>query len=302
MRVLVTGAAGNLGSATCAALLAGGVEVRATDRMTRPNLPVTVRVANLMDREGCYTLIEGVDAIIHLGNHPNPGSADPQRLMTENTAMNVNVFQAAKELGVKKIAFASSVQVINGDRRVPEKGPTPPSMLAYLPADGDTPANPANLYSLSKRAGEIMLESYARFHAMSCTAVRFPMLVTHAWGEWFAKQPIEGGAGGLVDEAFSYLFFEDAAELLAAIVKSDLPGYRVYFPASPNPIRNRPIRELIETYYPGVRLLRPIEQITSLVDTSRIQRDTGWGPTRALQGEPTTQITQTTEDPERPLT
>ncbi len=278
MKVLLTGAAGKLGGEACKALVLAGHEVRATDRSARRDLPVGLEVVNLLDREACYGLVEGVDAVVHLGNHPHVNSADAQRVFAENCAMNINIFQAALESGVRKIVYASSIQVINGDRRWDEENHIAPSMLPYLPIDGDTPANPANAYSLSKRAGELVLESLAKFHGLSCVAVRFPLIASEKWIQRSKEHRKDRPFRSLLDEGFSMVFQQDAADLLVAIVAADLPGFRIYLPSIAKPTIDEPIPQIIAKYFTGVPLRRPAAEMTSLVDISRIERETGWSP------------------------
>src|SRR4051812_6943064 len=155
MKVLVTGAVGRLGRACCPILQSAGMEVRATDRRSDPTLSYHVEVASLLDRERCYQLVDGVDAVVHLGNWASAGMADAQTVFNENCAMNMNVFQAAMERGVRRIVFASTIQVILGQR--PFGGlsaPVQPSDYPYLPLDGNTPPNICNPYAASKAASE----------------------------------------------------------------------------------------------------------------------------------------------------
>ncbi|HEY4160118.1 MAG TPA: NAD(P)-dependent oxidoreductase, partial [Polyangiaceae bacterium] len=141
MKVLVTGAAGKLGSAVCSSLRERGHEVRATDRRYRSGLEVELKLADLCSDLAAYELLAGMDAVAHIGNHPNVFSGPPpQRILSENTAMNANVFRAAADLGVRRIAFASSVQVM---LRMPNGGKLePPYPVPYLPLDGAAPRNP----------------------------------------------------------------------------------------------------------------------------------------------------------------
>jgi nucleoside-diphosphate-sugar epimerase len=289
VKVLLTGATGRIGSHTCRALVDAGFEVRATDRRSSKDLPVPIVVADVLDRYSCYRLCEGMDAVVHLANHPH-FNGDAQRIYNDNVSINFNVFQAASEVGVKKLVYASSVQTINGDRQQNSGGEQAPSNLAYLPADGDLPANAANPYSLSKLAGEQQMQYFSRWKGMSCVAIRFPLTIT---GDWWnrareqranARKGSTGGGGGgfrwmaLLDECFAALHAEDAGELVAAVLKADLPGFRVYMPAARTGMNVVPIPELIEQFYKNVPLKKPISEITSLVDISRIERETGWSP------------------------
>ena len=139
MKVLLTGAAGRIGFAVAQHLSGAGFDVRAADKVYRGDLPAPLEVVDLLDREVCYRLLEGVEAVVHLANHPGPRRDDPQKLYNENVSMNMNVFEAAAQMGVGKIVFASSIQAMTLQRRERDGESLPPSKLAYLPLDGDSP-------------------------------------------------------------------------------------------------------------------------------------------------------------------
>jgi nucleoside-diphosphate-sugar epimerase len=227
MKVLLTGAAGRLGREVFKALVDGGYDVRATDRTYRRDLPGRLEVANLLDGPTCYRLLEDCQAVVHLANHPHIFVRLPfQDVYAQNMTMDVNVFQAAAELGIKKIVFASSVQAMAGDRHVDFRADdpaavVPPTCLTYLPIDGDAPSCPRNLYALSKEAGEQMLRYYVALdEELSASAVRFPFIVTQESLDWYRHRGNEyrdaGRIHGHADEGFSYLFAADAAALVLA--------------------------------------------------------------------------------------
>ena len=201
-KVLVTGAAGRLGREVCKALVAGGFDVRATDHHYRRELPVGLEVADLLDDTAAYRLLDGCESVVHLANHPHVGSISPvQRLYRENVSMDVNVFQAAVDLGIRRIVFASSVQVFSGDRTGGWGDTTEalsrPSCLAYLPIDGETPICPRNGYALSKAAGEQMLRYYVALDAdLSATTVRYPFLLGERHRKWFRRRAKSHGGRG----------------------------------------------------------------------------------------------------------
>jgi nucleoside-diphosphate-sugar epimerase len=284
MKILVTGAAGKLGSVVCQSLLDGGHELCATDQRFRRDFPVRLELADLRDELRVYALVEGSDAVVHLGNHPNLFSGpSPQRILADNVAMNANVFRAAVDLGVPKIVFASSIQATfcmhEGTR------PEPPYQIPYLPLDGELPANPGtNFYGLSKELGERLLEVHAkRYRELSCTALRFPILAND-W--WLRRMGAETGRAKRdwlsFGEGLAYLLLPEAAAVVRAVVEKQTPGYHQYFPASSIRIRNFALPELIEQFYPGVPLRRPLTEITALIDTSAITRAVGWAPTQSL--------------------
>lgn len=281
MKVLLTGAAGGLGSTTLHHLHEASVDVRATDIRANARAQVRIQVANLLQPENCYALMEDVEAVIHLANLPGPDHGTAQKVFGENITMNMNVLQAAREMGVRKVIFASSVQAYMGNRHFRDADAAPTS-VRYLPLDGHHPATPGNPYALSKSMTEDMLRYFVKFQGIhSAVAVRFPRLGSLEWmarGLRAATTPPTIDPYTQLDCAFTWLTHSDAARLLLAIVRTELPGYRCYMPASPTPAINMSPREIIERFFRGVPLQKPIEQIDALWDISAITADTGWKP------------------------
>ncbi len=279
MHVLVTGAAGKLGSLTVRALVRAGHEVRATDQRFSAELGVPFRPADLLNEHVLYELLEGVDALVHFGNHPNRfAGPSPQRLFAENVAMNANAFAAAADLGVRHIVFSSSIQVMITSDRVRH---APPHTLPYLPLDAAVPAAPGlNPYALSKHFAEETLRLLAAERPeLSVTVIRYPMLV----GEWFERRfTAVGGRVGIdllhLGEATAHLSFDDGAALVVPALERARPGYRQVFPAQSIDIGNLPPPELVRRFYPGVPLRRPVEALDSLIDRTDLVRELGFEP------------------------
>jgi nucleoside-diphosphate-sugar epimerase len=276
MKILVTGAAGHLGSATCRVLAAAGHEVIGYDRVPRADLPIDLKIVDLRVRDAVYDhLPPRLDAAIHLGNHINFDPPDPQMIFNENMAMNMNVFQAAVDRGAGKLIFASSIQVhFSVPRLTKDKAePLPP----YLPMDEQTPAAPTNPYALSKEAGEVMLRYYTRVYGTQTIAVRWPWMFDLArrdelMRDWPSRRPWLPSLG------FAYLSFDEASRLVEAILTADLPGFRTYFPARRDNVLGLPTSRVLHDYFPAVPLRKPLADGDGLLDLSRIERDTGWRP------------------------
>ncbi len=283
MKVLVTGAAGLLGSLSVAALLRAGHEVRATDQKFRADLPVPLELADLLDEHALYPLVRGMDAVVHLGNHPNRfAGPSPQRLLAENTSMNANTFTAALDSGVRCIVFSSSIQVMLRSALVPIE----PHTLPYLPLDGEAPADPGdNPYALSKQFAEEMLRLVTTLHAdLAVTVLRYPMLVGAPFLRRF--EPFGGKVTSRMlhlGEATAHLFYEDAAELVVHAVERQAPGYHQYLPAQTFHVTNVEVPRLVERFYPNVRRTRSLDAIDRLIDLSALDRDLGWQPKRRME-------------------
>jgi len=268
-RVLVTGAAGRLGSAVAALVHDKGYDVVATDLVSVDDVPYRFEQADLLDHKAALDLLEGVDALLHIGNHPSIGAMDPQVVFNENVAINQNVFQGAAEQGVRRIVFASTLQVIGShiDHRTVVNQPATP---AY-PMNGATPADPSNVYALSKTVSETMLRYYAQRCGIACVALRFSLL--HKGED---RLRVSSGQECFTDvlEGFSGLTYHDAAALFEAILRSDLRGYRVYMPGTCHRHRDLAFPDLLRAHYPEVTA-----EVGDLIDMSGLMSDTGWRPT-----------------------
>jgi nucleoside-diphosphate-sugar epimerase len=284
MKVLVTGASGRLGSVVCKALLERGHDVLGTDQRFGKGLGVPQRVADLRDAQVLYGLLEGRDAVVHLGNIPSLAAGPtPQAVLTDNTSTNVNVFRAAVDLGVRRIVFASSLQAMV---RLEEGRPLePPYGIPYFPLDGDAPADPGyNFYGLSKELGERVLRVLSeRFPELVCTSLRFPFLA----GDWFLnriKQPLLANALNFA-EGLTHLEFADAARLIGLVLERQGPGYHQYFPAQALSVAGYSPAQLLAEFYPDTPLRRPRAEITSLVDLSALEQDLDFRPSPPLTVE-----------------
>jgi nucleoside-diphosphate-sugar epimerase len=265
-RILVTGAAGRLGSAVASLFHDEGFDLLATDVVGAGRVPYRFELADLLDHEAVSSLLERVDVVLHIGNHPGIGPRPPQQVFNENIAMNENIFQGAAEQGVTRIVFASTLQLVGShvDGRTVNQAPPRPA----FPLSGDTPPAPGNVYALSKTVSETMLRYYADRCGIQCTALRFPMLhhdprsVMVGSGEERPDDIIEG---------FTGLTYDDAASLFLAVVNTDLAGFRIFMAGTAHRHRDLDLPDLIRTHYPELDPDTP-----DLIDLSTVTRDTGW--------------------------
>ncbi len=265
-RILVTGASGRLGRAVSGHLHQEGHSFLATDIVDAGDVPHPFRQVDLMDHAAASQLLEGVEVLMHIGNHPGIGSTPPQVVFNQNTTMNTNVFQAAAERGVRRIIFASTLQLIGS--HVDSRTVVAPAPPPTFPLHGGTPARPTNLYALSKAVAEQMLQYYADRCGIECVALRLPML--HNCDSWASVGPGDETAVD-VFEGFTGLTYADAAALFAAVLRADLPRFRVYMAGTAHRHTQYDIEALIRKFYPQLPTDLP-----DLVDSSRLTRETGW--------------------------
>jgi uronate dehydrogenase len=146
-RLLITGAAGNLGKVLRQSLPPLTTTLRLTDRgnMTPAADHEEVMACELGDFDAVMKVVEGCDAIVHFGAAP---VERPWAEILESSIIGgYNVYEAARRHGVKRIIYASSIHSVGYERR--ENG-----------ADTDTPHNPDSLYGVSKCFVEDLAKLY----------------------------------------------------------------------------------------------------------------------------------------------
>src|SRR3954470_3039186 len=129
MRVVVTGATGNVGTSVLRSLsLHGDIAeiVGIARRLPQLQIPKTQWVAADVVSDDLVRLFEGADAVVHLAWAIQP-SRDAEKLRAVNVEGSERVFRAVAEAGVRSLVYASSVGAYSPgpkDRAVDESWPT----------------------------------------------------------------------------------------------------------------------------------------------------------------------------------
>jgi UDP-glucuronate 4-epimerase len=215
-RILVTGAAGFIGSHVCEALLARGDEVIGLDNFD-PFYARLVKERNLegLRRTAGFRFVEadivrdglpldGVSVVLHLAARPGvrPSLEDPASYSETNVTGTVRVFEAVRRAGIRRIVFGSSSSVY-GDA-------TPPPFAEDAPA-----AWPISPYAASKRAGELMAQAFAHLYGLQIACLRFftvygprqrPDLAIHRFTRLIAAgQPVRMHGDGSSERDYTYI-------------------------------------------------------------------------------------------------
>lgn len=177
MKILITGAGGQIGHDLIGALVAGGHDVVSTDLAPRPpshahaggewaRLDVTdaaaVRNAFAQHRP---ELVFHLAAILSAR-----GEQDPQLAYDVNQTGTWNVLEAARLAGVNRLIYTSSIAAF---------GPLPGAPLPD-PCPDDVALYPTTMYGVSKVSGELLCAYYRRRYDIDCRGVRFPGLISAA--------------------------------------------------------------------------------------------------------------------------
>lgn len=244
------------------------------------DFPGEYRVADLRRADAVYELVEGCQAVIHLGNHPNAAVGTAQRVFAENCAMNINVLQAAVETGVKKILFASSIQAVCTALDAHGRVKPPP----YLPLDGHLPISCGNSYAASKAAGEILMASLASGREILAAAVRLPWVWTRQTKAWIEEKGGRHPMGQWPDGLWLHVL--DAADCFEALLGCEAKGFHTVMPARTREDSGIAAESWRQQWLAGVPL-QPGWQapLPTLVDTSGLEALCGWSPARTPDDE-----------------
>ncbi|MFE6854572.1 NAD-dependent epimerase/dehydratase family protein [Streptomyces sp. NPDC057674] len=158
--VLLTGAAGGVGTLMRELLPPYGHELRLLDVAPVPGAPDAI-VADLADRAALREAVRGVDAIVHLAGISLESTFD--KIMAANIAGTYHLYEAAREEGVPRVVFASSNHAVGFTRQPREGDPLVPV---------GTPHRPDTFYGLSKCFGEDLAQLYWDLHGVETVSVR----------------------------------------------------------------------------------------------------------------------------------
>lgn len=228
-RLLVTGAAGFIGSHVAEALLRRGDEVVGVDNfdpfypraMKERNISglgcerFRLHEASILDAGAMERLLTPETVLVHLAGRAGvrPSLADPVGYAETNVVGTAVLLEAARRVGVTRVVFASSSSVY---------GDTTPSPFREDAAAID----PVSPYAATKRAAELLLAAMAPLFHFQAAALRFftvygprqrPDLAIHAFARQMVQsQPITLFGDG--SQARDYTYADDIVQgVLAAI-------------------------------------------------------------------------------------
>ena len=231
MKILVTGAAGFIGSHVTRLLLSRGDEVVGIDNLNAYYDPTlkqarldsigtppgfTFEKMDFSDRQQTDALAQrhSFDGIVHLGAQAGVRHSltHPHDYVDANLVGHLNILELARHQRVDHMVYASSSSVYGGNTKLP------------FSVD-DRVDHPVSLYAATKRANELMSESYAHLYRLPLTGLRF-FTVYGPWGRpdmamWifakamFAGEPIQLFNHGRMERDFTYV-----DDIVAGVVAS----------------------------------------------------------------------------------
>jgi UDP-glucuronate 4-epimerase len=205
MKILLTGAAGFIGSTTAHRLLARGDEVVGLDnlndyydvrlkqdRLARltPHPAFRFIKMDVADRAGMESLFEAerFDRVIHLAAQAGVRYSlkNPHAYIDSNIVGFTNILEGCRYSQVQHLVYASSSSVYGGNTRLPF-------------SEHDSVDHPVSMYAATKKANELMAHTYSHLFRLPTTGLRF-FTVYGPWGRpdmalfLFTKAILEGRA------------------------------------------------------------------------------------------------------------
>ena len=316
MRILVTGAAGFIGAALCERLLARGDRVVGIDSLNA-YYAVALKQARLarlvgaggnrfsfiqLDFSDRFMLEEALaalefDAIIHLGAQAGVRhSIDaPHDYASSNLVGHLNLLELARHRAIPHIVYASSSSVYGGNDKVPF-------------SIEDRVDHPFSLYAATKKADELMSETYAHLYRLPQTGLRF-FTVYGPWGRpdmmpWIFTgkilrgEPIPVFNHGEMQRDFTYID-DIAAGVIAALDSAPAddqtrkPGgshapHAIYNIGNSRPEPLLKVIGIIEQACGRKAVLdmqpmQPGDVPRTFADIAETERDLGWRPTTPVE-------------------
>ncbi len=308
MTILVTGAAGFIGSYVSAALLARGEQVIGVDNLN-PYYDVALKEARLaslladtrftfqrLDLAERGALVEacgdaGVDRMVHLAAQAGVrhSLAHPFDYERANVAAHLEVLEFCRhQESFVHLVYASSSSVYGGNTKLPF-------------SESDRVDTPVSLYAATKRSGELMSHTYSHLYRLPATGLRF-FTVYGPWGRpdmaaWLftkailAGQPITVFNHGHMMRDFTYV--DDITAGVIAVLdsppveESDGVPHRLYNIGNN---RSEKLMDFIAVLEDAIGIkaemefapLQPGDVKETYADISAIQRDTGFSPTTTI--------------------
>ena len=207
-RLLLTGAAGGLGQALRPRLKANCKVLRSADRVAfgLAGEQEELVLADLADADAVMGMMQGVDAVVHLGGVSTEAAFEP--ILQGNILGVYNLYEAARKQGVKRIVFASSNHV-TGFYKQSET------------INASHPPRPDSLYGVSKAFGEDLSRFYFDRYGIETACVRI--------GSSFPEPKDRRMLA-------TWLSFDDLHRLITACLTTPVLGHSIIFGMSNNAV------------------------------------------------------------------
>ena len=273
--IIVTGGSGQAGKACVRDLQEHGYDVTSVDLVAPAGGGVRFSRVDLTDFGQTVAALSAIDervtkvtGVVHLAAIRAPGLAPNHVIFETNTVSTYNVFEAARQLGIKNIVWASSETVLG----LPFATPPP-----YVPVDEEYPGRPESAYSLSKLLGEEMAKQFCRWDPeLKIIGLRLSNVMDP--GDYARFPSFQDDATKRKWNLWAYIDARDAAQAFRLALESNLKGAEIFVIANADSVMNRPNEELLNELYPNVPHKRTFGPKETLLSIEKARRVLGYEP------------------------
>jgi nucleoside-diphosphate-sugar epimerase len=275
MRIAVTGGLGRLGRYVVREL--AGHSVRVLDVGAPADPPTDYREADLRDLEALCAGLRDMEVVVHLGGIDRSVATDDAATMQVNALGTWNLFEACRQVGVRRVIHCSSSSVLGLDHSNPGMPP------CYLPIDEAHPLRPTDAYGLSKLCGERIAEAFSR-RGLEVIVIRPCFVAFPEMADFMAGRPGPEGRAEPLPYLRTYVGPEDCARGFAAAVAVDAVDFDVLFLAAADAFATEPTVSRLEALYGTTITLNDADLYqraphASPVSCAAARARLGWTPT-----------------------
>lgn len=273
--IIVTGGSGQAGKACVRELQEHGYDVTSVDLAPPASAGVRFSRVDLTDFGQTVAALSAIDervtkvtGIVHLAAIRAPGLAPNHVIFETNIVSTYNVFEAARQLGIKNIVWASSETVLG----LPFATPPP-----YVPVDEEYPGRPESAYSLSKLLGEEMAKQFCRWDPeLKIIGLRLSNVMDP--GDYARFPSFQDDATKRKWNLWGYIDARDAAQAFRLALESNLKGAEIFVIANADSVMNRSNEDLLNELYPNVPHKRAFGPNETLLSIEKARRVLGYEP------------------------
>lgn len=279
MLALVTGGSGFIGSHVVDKLREEGIEVRVFD-MVLPRFRKDIEYyhGSLLDLEAIRMAMNSIDVVFHLAAVADVKGVfeEPHYAESINTRGTINVVEAARRCGVKRVMYGSTTWVYSD---------TEGAMV-----DENTPLSaPSHLYTATKLASEYYCQSYSKLYGLEVTILRYgipygPRARPGAVIPIFVEKALKGEPLTIAGDGMQYrnfVYVEDLAEGNVLGLK-EVAKNKIYNLEGDEKITIRQIAETVQKILGEVEIKyiegRPADFSGKEISNARAKEELGWHP------------------------
>jgi UDP-glucuronate 4-epimerase len=303
MTILVTGAAGFIGSYVCQALQARGEKVIGLDNFNHYYDPqikrdrvkaicptVDIAEIDLIDREKLDALFatHQPSQVVHLAAQAGVrySITNPNVYADSNLTGFTHMLEACRHHGVKHLVYASSSSVYGGNAKPPF-------------SETQSVNQPLSFYAATKAANELMAYAYSHLYQLPCTGLRF-FTVYGAWGRpdmapvLFSRAVLAGRSIDVFNDGKMRRDFTHVSDIVAGVVgalsapSQQQPPHRIFNLGNHTPVELEDFITVIENSAgqkakKNYRELQAGDMVETMADTSKAKQAFGFEPSITIE-------------------